>query len=179
MDDPKIAHMIENRYIFKPHQKIEDWKLSDDLSHLDKEQELHRIATARLMPQCYKIAMLFSMMDEDILTVIEDTSNFPLELKIPDNYAELAIRICEDYLRPRMLYIMDMSRNNDTRNFQNLVVRCLKKYNGSAKKSLVQHDTKINKRNYEETLVSLVESETIQMFEEHGGGRTATVLKLL
>jgi hypothetical protein len=180
MDDPKIAHMQENRIIFKPHPKIEKWKLDNDRKHIQKEFEMHRIATARLMPQCYKIAMLLSMMDDDVLLVIENNVTFPLSLKIPDKYANLAIDICEHYLRPRLEYLMDLSKNNDTKNLQIQVIRCLKKYNGIAKKSLVQHETHINKRNFDETIVSLEESETIQILDgEISGGRRGIILKLL
>jgi hypothetical protein len=180
LDNPKLAHMPDSRIIFKPHDAVENWKLDDDLKHLDKDKEMHRIATARLMPQAYKIAVLFSLMDEDAITMIENNVVFPMSLKIPDKYADLAIDICEHYLRPRLEYLMDLSKNNDTKNLQIQVIRCLQNHEGIAKKSLVQHETHINKRNFDETILSLEESETIEVFEAPAtGGRKGQVLKLL
>lgn len=180
LDDPKLTHMMESRIVFKPHTNIEKWKLDDDLKHLDKDQEMHRIATARLMPQSYKIAVLFSLMDADILPVIEKTATYPLVLKIPDKYADLAIDICEHYLRPRLEYLMDLSKNNDTKNLQIQVIRCLKNHNGIAKKSLVQNETHINKRNFDETILSLEDAEAIEVFSGTStGGRKGHILKLL
>jgi hypothetical protein len=170
----------DGRIVFKTHDAIEKWKLNDDLKHLDKDQELHRIATARLMPQAYKIAMLFSLMDEAAITAIENNVTFPLSLNIPDEYAELAITICENYLRPRLEYLMDLSKNNDTKNFQVQVIRCLQNHDGIAKRSLVMHETHINKRNFEETIESLEESETVEVLQgEPTGGRRGEILKLL
>lgn len=176
LDRPKGESMI----VFKPHTDIEKWKLNDDLKHLDKDQEMHRIATARLMPQAYKIATLFSLFDADILTIIESTVAFPKFVDIPDKHAELAIDICEHYLRPRLEYLMDLSKNNDTKNLQIQVIRCLKNHNGIAKKSLVQRETHINKRNFEETIQSLEDAEAIEVFGgDATGGRKGEVLKLL
>jgi len=162
---------------YNPHDLIEEWRLQDDLAHLDKKYELHRIATARLVMQAYKIAILFSIMDKD--SGIERVT-YPVTLDIPDKYAELAKRICEEYLRPRLMNLMDLAKNNDTKNYQIMVIRALKKYHGTAKKSVIQHDTHINKRNFDETIQSLIESETIEEKILTGtGGRAGIVYQLL
>lgn len=163
---------------FKPHDLIESWKLDDNLKHLGKDDELHRIASARLVPQAYKIAVLFSLMDEDVPI---ESGLYPLDLKIPDQYAKLAIQISEDYLRPRLMYVIELSRNNDTKNLQNQVIRALtQKFNGCAKRSAIMKETKMNKRNFNETIESLVESETLEEKMMKGtGGRNGIVLKLI
>jgi hypothetical protein len=82
---------------FNPHDMMEEWRLNDNLAHLEKKDELHRIATARLVPQGYKIAMLLSLMDEDLIPTLNSVT-YPIALKIPDKYAALSIRICEESL---------------------------------------------------------------------------------
>ena len=171
---------METLIVFKPHKKIEIWKLHDDLKHLSKEDEMHRIATARLMPQSYKIAILFSMMDESILADIEKRMVLPIELDIPDGYAELAIQICDGYLRPRLEYLMDLSKNNDTKNYQIQVIKVLKANNGIEKRHLVQQRTHMNRRNFEETIQSLEDSAVVEVLTTgKTGGRNGQILKLL
>ena len=171
---------METSIIFNPHPKLENWRLEDTKKHLKVEDEMHRVGTSRLMPQAYKIAMLFSLMDEKILSKIEKHVSFPLILDIPDEYASIALLICEDFLRPRLEHVMELSQNNDARNYQTQVIKCLKKYNGIAKRTVIQSHTRINKRVFDETLQSLEDSETIEIFESGNiKGRKGLVIKMV
>ena len=172
---------VDTPIMFRPHPQIERWKLTDAKSHLKKEDELHRICSGRLVPQCYKIAMLLSMMDGSIQSHIDDAfSFFPVVLDIPDQYAELAIQICDDYLRPQLEYLLELCKFNDTKNYQIQVIRCLENHSGIAKRSLIQRETHLNKRVFDETLLSLEESEAIEIYaSDITGGRKGHVVKLL
>lgn len=168
----------EDMIKFRTNDLIESWRLEDTLHHLKKEDELHRIATARLVPQGYKIAILLSLMDE---TLPIEAGTYPILLNIPDQHAKLAIRICEEYLRPRLMHVIEMSRDNDTKNYQAMVTRALKKLGGAAKKSQIIRETRINRKNFDETIDSLIEAEVIEecMMKSDAAGRPAVVLKLV
>lgn len=171
---------IDTPIVFRPHSKIEKWKLADAMNHLKKEDELHRICSGRLVPQCYKIAMLLSMMDVSIQSRIDDAVVLPLSLDIPDQYAELAIQVCDDYLRPRLEYLLELCKFNDTKNYQIQVIKCLENHSGIAKRSLIQRETHLNKRVFDETLLSLEESESIEIYvSDTTGGRKGQIVKLL
>jgi hypothetical protein len=185
MNYPEVSSLHpQDRIIFVPSDVIENWKMKDLETHgkMTVEDEAHRQVTSRLVPQCYKIAMNLAMVDERILSVIEATPSkqYPKRLIMPGDIAELAIKICEQFLRPRLNYVVELSKCNDQKNLQIQVIKVLTKHNGIASRSKIQRDTKMNKRNFDETILSMEESGQIEVLEEKSdGGRPVMIIKQL
>lgn len=142
---------------------LEDWFIEDLQSHLSKEDELHRVCTARLVPQAYKIAMLFAMMDKELQAYIGSKKpTEPINLTIPEKYAKVAKHIAEHYLRPRLEYVINLARYNDGKNFQDIIRKSISNHDGVATKSQIIRDTRLPKRQLEEALDTMVEGEVIE-----------------
>jgi predicted ArsR family transcriptional regulator len=79
------------------------------------------------------------------------------------------------------MYLMELARNNDTKNLQVKVIRALQKNNGIAKRTVIQQETRINKKQFNETIESLIESETIKQLDirNNSQGRPGIAYQLI
>lgn len=260
--------------IFKPSAIIEKHRLAEIKSHRAKDDEYYNVATARLIPQTYKIAMMFCLMDKGIQERIKDffTSSVPatmntpgasttapavepqqtlpagepgqepereppapapiqpsnridvnpetghtdafmeltgtiqtthpqpqweqpepeqeppapdpapvLELAIPDEYAQLALEICEVYTRPRLMHIIGIAINNDNLNIMNMIEKSIKKHDGVAKREQIIQDTRIPQKKLNEAIDTMIEGNMIEelFLKKQTAGRPALVYRLV
>lgn len=151
---------------FKVNPIIEKWMLDDVMEHRQKEDEMHRVCTARLFPQAYKMAMMFSLMDTELQSFIKNAKpEEPLTLTIPDKYADLAKQIAENYLRPRLEHVINLAKYNDSKNYQDMIRKSIEKHGTVATKSHIIRDTRIPKRNLEEALQTMLEGDILEDYE--------------
>jgi hypothetical protein len=197
----------ENPLFFNPNDIIEDYALNDKQAHADKKYEMHNACTARLIPQAYKMAMLFSLTDPTIQTVIynhfpeptteqatisepaatderikeeEKTAVNALYLNIPDHFANLALKICNEFLRPRLELIITLASHNDDTNLINKIVKSIEKQGGIATKAEIIQDTRIPNKPLHDALAAMIDGEMIEAKTTPGKpGRLATVYRLL
>jgi hypothetical protein len=173
--------MNEPSIIFKTSPILEDWQYNDTKNHLNKEDEIHRICTSRLFPQAYKIAMLFSIMDQECINYLKDQKpEMPINLSIPEKYAVLSMNICEDYFRPRLEYVINIAKYNDSKNYQDQIRKSIEKRGTCATRSQIIQDTRIPKSNLIEALETMVEGDVIEEFRmKNVVGRPGLAYKLI
>jgi hypothetical protein len=134
--------------------RIEDWKIDATLNRLGKEDESYRTAISRGFIHAYKIAT--------ILTVLDGEQ--PLEAgtyQIPDNHACMAIRLVEQYLIPRMMYVYEMCNSADAKNHQVIVMKSLNHFGGTAERSKILRQTHLGKKELDLALTTMQESGEI------------------
>lgn len=160
---------------------LEDWLIEDLQTHMSSDDELHRVCSARLVPQAYKIAMLFAVMDTELQEYIASKKpSEPIHIKIPDKYALIAKDIAENYLRPRLEHVINLAKYNDGKNFQDMIRKSISNHKGAATKSQIIRDTRIQSRQLEEALQTMEEGEIIeQIIVESKVGRKAFAYKLI
>jgi hypothetical protein len=163
---------------FEPSEIIEDWKITNDLEHLSTEHEVYRVATGRLVGHAYKMAMLFSLMDPDVQKKITSTSVYPLTLKIPDDHAKTALRIIDEYLRPRILHVAELCESNKTKSGQDAIIKVLKKHDGITTKSKLLMNTHIRSKVMDELLSTMEESGEVLIKTESTATKPVMVVIL-
>ncbi len=172
-----LMRVSDNMIVFQPSDVIEDWKINSDLSHLEKEHEKYRVATGRLFGHAYKLSMMFSLMDADLQSVI-DGGVFPKYLKIPDDHAKMAVKICDEYLRSRILYLADLCESNQTKSGQDIIIKTLKKHDGVATKSELLCGTRIKSKVMDELLGTLEEAGRVRIDTKHESTKPVMVVSL-
>ena len=167
-----------NMIVFTPSDIIENWKINNDLAHLAKEHETYRIATGRLTGHAYKMAMLFTLMDPEFQADITNTVVFPHTFTIPEKHAQTALKIVDEYLRPRILHVAELCESNKTKSGQDAIIKILKKHEGVATKAILLRNTRIRSKVMDELLMTLEESGTVTIRSEKSSTKTGMVVML-
>lgn len=169
-----LAKLPEGAISFKVCHEIEDWKINSTINRLGKEDEAYRTAISRGFIHAYKIATILTIFDR----------NFPKEpgvYDIPANHAAMAIRIVDQYLIPRMMFIYDMCNSVDNKNLQVIVLKSLNHFGGSAERSKVLRQTHLNRRELDMALATLIESGEVavhKITKEGNDKPTCVIIKL-
>ena len=158
----KLFRLPNNSIIFKVNDTIEDWKMkmSDKYGSDDDCQAI----IGRGFVHIYKIAMIFSIYDEKFFNEIlskNPTAYSPVYVELPSVWVNEAIRIYENYLFPRMLKVLEMSKLEDKKNRQLYIIGKLKELNGVATKSKLLRATAYNETELNQALIALQRSGQI------------------
>lgn len=148
---------------FKVQADIENWKMSSDQTEEAKGNEEYKIVSARLFPQAYKIAMLLTIMDKEFQSEVLKAESYPYVCDLPVKYAKLAIEICEKYLRPRSLAVLDYSKECDNKNIQIRIKKVLIRLGCHTNKGKLQREVHINTKPLMEALESMQDSGEIKL----------------
>jgi hypothetical protein len=151
-----LASLSNDGILFGISNIIEDWKIHATSHRLGKEDESYRTAVARGFIHAYKIATILTLFDE----------NFELtagEFDIPDCHAIMAVKIVEQYLIPRMMFVYEMCNNVDNKNIQVVVMKSINHFGGSADRTQILRQTHLSKKDLDAALGTLVESGEIKI----------------
>ena len=141
---------------------IEDWKIKVTENKLGKEDEAYRTAVSRGFIHAYKIAAILAMFDKSFQKQLLGSLSFPVVTKIPDKHAKMAIKIVEQYLVPRTMYVYEMCNNVDAKNHQIIVMKALNHYGGVAERTKLLRQTHLGKKDMDSALSTMVESGEIK-----------------
>jgi hypothetical protein len=139
--------------------KIEEWKINTSLKY--GSSEFHQTAIGRTFTNMYKIAMILSIFDKEVQKNIfgRPKTEYPLQLELPDKWVNESMKICEQYLFPRTIHVLNMSKTEDVAkkqiNRQLLVLDKLKELHGVATKSQLLRATALSARDLDESLQTL------------------------
>jgi hypothetical protein len=158
-----------NDIVFTTSSAIEDWctHLTNKFTstHGDKtntpDDDMYLTSIQRGMIHAYKIAMIFSVFDPDVLREIQFAKQFPYKIKIPEKYETISIEIVNDYLIPRSNAVSKICSNADARNSQRKVLIAIDKMGRHATRTQIIRATRLSKRDLNDALDSLVESKEL------------------
>jgi hypothetical protein len=164
-----IRKRQSNDIIFTTSSAIEDWctHLTNKFTstHGDKSNspsdDMYLTSIQRGMIHAYKIAMIFSVFDPDVLRGIQFAKQFPYRIKITEKYENIAIEIVNDYLIPRSNAVSGICSNADARNAQRKVLIAIDKMGRHATRTQIIRATRLGKRDLKDALDSLIESEEL------------------
>lgn len=169
-----------------PDPIIENWKLNCDRTHMKLDQEAYRVGTARLFGQAYKIALATTMMDLSIQDSLRCEEVFPIELKIPEIYSKFAVDVCDNYLRPRLDYVIGLAEYNEDKGVQEKILRFLNKEHGVASVSKILAKTHIKSKDLTEALETMNNTHIdsagliqVVLGKKDGKGRRPQIVLLL
>lgn len=151
--------------VFGVNVLIEKWKMKNDLKYTNKEDEMYRAAAGRAFIHIYKIATILSLLDREIQSQVLNCVSYPITLKIPDKYAQLAIKIVEEYLLPRSIHVSKMSISNDMSNHHVKILKALDYHGGVATRSQLINHTKLNTSELGKALDSMLIGESIETYK--------------
>jgi len=158
--------------VFRVCDEIEDWKLNSTLNKLGSEDESYRTAISRGFIHAYKIAVILTMVDKEFQKNIPEVINYnpdkfvPLYVNIPHKHAMMAIKIVDEYLIPRMMYVYDLCNNSDMKNHQVIVRKAIVGFGGSTERTKLLKKTHLNSKDLNTALNTMVESGEIKMYED-------------
>ncbi len=165
--------------VFKVCDVIEDWKIKATENKLGKEDESYRTSISRGFIHAYKIAAILSMFDTSFQETILNSPNYPISVCIPDRHAKMAIKIVEQYLIPRTMFIYDLCNNSDAKNHQIIVMKALNHFGGVSERSKLLRQTHLSKRDLDMALSTLLESGEIKCYcETMPGAKKPTTMVL-
>jgi len=160
---------------------IEKWKIDATNKHLATEEDAYRVAIARGFIHAYKLAVLMTVFDKEfrVKYIGLPREEYPIKCAIPDKYALMAIKLVEEYLLPRTIYIHDLCEEIDKKNHQSLITKCLKKIGGVADKTKLLRMTHLGKKDMDAALSTLIESEEIEMYTVNDACKPKIIVTLL
>jgi hypothetical protein len=159
---------------------IEEWQINSIMSRLGKKDELYRVAIGRGFAHAYKIATILAMFDPDFQEKILNQEEYPIEVSIPEKHARMAIKIVDQYLIPRMVYVQSACAATDPRNPQTKVLNAITQAGGHITRTELIRATRLNKNDLKAALDSLQESEEIELVvdkETNPKNPTTTIIK--
>lgn len=175
----KLEIYPDDGIIFGVCNEIEDWKLNSTLGKLGVEDESYRTSISRGFIHAYKIAVILTMVDKEFqrkniperLKKLEPGEIYqPIVLTIPHKHAMMAIKIVNDYLIPRMMYVYDLCNNSDMKNHQVIVRKAIIGFGGSVERTKLLKKTHLNSKDLNTALNTMVESGEIKMYENKKTG---------
>jgi hypothetical protein len=140
---------------------IEDWKIKITSDRLEKEDESFRTAISRGFVHAYKIATILSFFDKSFQHQVLNAVSYPIKVQIPDKHAKMAVKIVEQYLIPRTMYVYDLCNSLDIKNHQVIVMKAINHFGGVADRTKVLRQTHLGKKDLDQALATLVESGEI------------------
>jgi hypothetical protein len=158
-----LAQIQPDGIVFGVCDTIEDWKITSTMNRLGKEDESFRTAISRAFIHAYKIAVVLTMFDPEFQKTALGLPKYPISAKIPDKHARMAIRIVEQYLIPRTMYVCDMCNNVDIKNHQIVVMKAIDQCGGVSDRTKLLRQTHLGKKELDQALATLVESNEIKM----------------
>lgn len=164
-----ISKHQSNDIVFTTSKAIEDWctYLTNNFvsKHGDRNNnpsdDMYLTSIQRGMIHAYKIAMIFSVFDLDVLREIQFSEKFPHKIKIPEKYEEAAIKIVNDYLIPRSNIVSNICSNADVKNAQRMVLVAIDKMGRHATRSQIIRATRLKRRELDDALASLIDSNEL------------------
>jgi len=173
-----LSPLQNDSIIFGVCDIIEDWKLKATEHRLGKEDEGYRTAVARGFIHAYKIAVILTMFDKSFQKQTVGSLSFPVLTKIPDKHAKMAIKIVDQYLIPRMMYVYDLCSNIDAKNHQVIVLKALSHFGGVADRTKLLRQTRLGKKDLDSALLTLQESGDIacRCVKKEGVDKPTTVI---
>lgn len=184
----KLEIYPDDGIVFEVCNEIEDWKLNSTLNRLGAEDDSYRTAISRGFIHAYKIAVILTMVDKDFQQTIPDELKklspeekyTPIIVTIPHKHAMMAIKIVNDYLIPRMMYVYDLCNNSDMKNHQVIVRKSIIGFGGSAERTKLLRKTHLNSKDLNTALNTMVESGEIKMYDttKTGSDKPTTMIVL-
>lgn len=178
----------DDAIVFGVSDEIEEWKLKTQEGKTNDDDESYRIAASRGFIHAYKIAMILTMVDKEFQRTlpqrIENADQFtfkPIQVKIPKKHALAALKIVNDYLIPRMMYVYELCNNSDFKNHQVIVRKTIVSSGGSIERAKLLRKTHLNSKDLNTALNTMVESEEIKMYSstKDGNSKPTTFIVLI
>jgi hypothetical protein len=158
--------------IFSVSDPIEDWRLSRTMSRLEKEDEAYRAVLSRGFIHAYKLAAIFTITDPEFQNSVlfNSATKYPISIEIPNRHAIEAIRIVENYLVPRTLYVYDLCDKADDKNHQVIILKALDHFGGVAERTKLLRKTHLSSKDVTLAIKTLIESGEVKVCERRSGG---------
>ena len=153
-----MASLKNESIVFGVCDIIEEWKIKATMDRLNKEDEAYRTAISRGFIHAYKIATILSVLDGSFRKQLLGSLAFPVVTKIPDKHAHMAIRIVDQYLIPRMMYVCEMCNSVDAKNHQIMVMKALNSLGGVGDRTKLLRLTHLGKKDMDAALQTMTES---------------------
>jgi hypothetical protein len=148
--------------VFKVCNIIEEWKIKATENKLGKEDESYRTAASRAFIHAYKIAAILAIFDKSFQKTTLSSLVYPISVSIPDKHAKMAIKIVEQYLIPRTMFVYELCNSSDAKNHQVMVMKALNHFGGVSERSKILRQTHLGKRDLDLALSTLLESGEIK-----------------
>ena len=167
--------------VFTISDQIEEWRLSSTMAHLDKEDESYRAAISRGFIHAYKLAAIFAMADPAFQKGVFSLppSNYPIRVQIPAKHAMSAIRVVENYLMPRTMFVYGLCSQADEKNHQVMILKALDHYGGVADRTKILRKTHLGSKEVTVAIKTLVESGEVKVCERKREGADRPVTFIL
>jgi hypothetical protein len=169
----ETLHPLKNdSIVFTVSEPIEEWRLSRTMNRLDKEDEAYRASLSRGFIHAYKLAVIFTITDPEFYNrvLLNDTTKYPISIEIPNRHAMEAIRIVENYLLPRTLYVYDLCNKADDKNHQVIILKALDHFGGVAERTKLLRRTHLASKDVTAAIRTLVESGEVKTCERRCDG---------
>lgn len=154
----KMYDLPYDAITFGVNTKIEKWKMETSLKC--GSSEFHQTAVGRIFTSMYKIAMIFAIFDKGFQKEIFGKKDYPIQVELPDKWVVEAIKICDQYLFPRTIHVLNMSKIEDVTkkqtNRQILVLDKLKELHGVATKSQLLRATALSAKDLNDSIDTLM-----------------------
>jgi hypothetical protein len=175
-----LAVIPQDGIVFKVCTEIEEWKIKATENKLGKEDESYRTAVSRAFIHAYKIAAILTMFDKSFQKQALASLSYPISISIPSKHAKMAIKIVEQYLIPRTMFVYELCNSSDAKNHQVIVMKALNHFGGVSERAKLLRQTHLGKRDLDMALSTLLESGEIKCHCETAPGAkkpTTTVIK--
>jgi hypothetical protein len=160
-----------NSIVFNVSDDIEEWKMR--MSEKYGNNDDYQTVIGRGFIHIYKIAMIFTMYDENFLNNIIDKSptfEKPVRIDLPKKWVDESIKIYELYLFPRMIMALNMSKVEDKTNRQVQLLEKLKELEGTATHSQLMRATAFNSTEMKNAMDALIQSGQVFPATKRGVG---------
>jgi len=175
----EIKKLHNNSIKFLVNDKIETWKLETSKKYSNGDNENQQSAIGRAFIHMYKIAIILAMFDKGFRNDILNRSS-PVTVDIPGRWVDEAIKIVDQYLFPRMIYVLNLSQEYDTKNKLNVIISCLKANHGSSDRTSLLRKSRLDKKEFDSAISTLIESkEIIEVHKKNPAAKIATKIYCL
>ena len=157
---------------FRVNHNIEEWSIRAGEDHENDEVYLSSVGRGAI--QIYKLAMIFAMFDPEFQEGVMHQPQYPITVDIPDEWADLAIGMYEEYLLPRMLYVARLAKNQAGDNKIQLVLNRLSEHGPSGcSRSTLLRECKVLSGDFNKIINTLKDSKQLKMVDCGGCGTKA------
>jgi hypothetical protein len=98
------------------------------------------------------------------------SDKYPISFEIPNRNAMEAVRIVENYLVPRTLYVYDLCNKADDKNHQVILLKALDYFGGVADRTKILRRTHLSSKDATAAIKTLVESGEVKVCERRTTG---------
>jgi len=156
-----MCQLKEDEISFGVCSRIEKWKVTETNKYLSPEFVNKRVAIQRAFGHAYKLAMILSIFDIEFLKTVKDKKL----VELPDKWVDEALNIVNEYLLPRMEYVLDKANDENSKSDMSKIMRVIRSNGGSIEKGKLGKRTHIEKSMMVKSIESLIENKEIEKTE--------------